>query len=150
MPQQSSTVSQFRPESHAAELRPVNIRNAIVPGEPLIQESIVRGQQIHDIAILAHNAFKEQFRLAPETLPQLVIPVGIEHSIGRSRLQIPQVQQLIGEVFHESLRPGIGKHAPHLRLKRGWIVKFPLAGKVDQFVVRNAAPQEEGQTGGQF
>ena len=78
LPQQSSTVVQFRSERHATELRPVNIGNAVMFGEPLIEESIVRGQQINDVAVLTHDAFKEHFRFTAETLPQLVVPVGIE------------------------------------------------------------------------
>ena len=98
--------------------------------EPLVEERVVRGQQIDDVAILPHDAFKEQFRLAPETLPQLVVPVGIEHSIRRRRRQIPQVQQLIGEVFHQSLAIGIGEHAPHLLLEHTGLLSFPWLARL--------------------
>src|SRR5262249_45708588 len=78
---QPAAVIEFRPERHAAEMGPVDIRNAVMPGESLIDEGIVRGEQIDDIAILPHDTFKEQLRLTPERLAQLVVPVGIENSI---------------------------------------------------------------------
>ena len=41
--------------------------------------------------------------------------------------------------------PRIRQHAPHLLLEHGWILQLALRGELDQFVVGNAAPQEERQ-----
>ena len=122
-----------------------------MPGEPLVDERVVRGQQIDDVAILAHDAFEEQFRLAPETLPQLVVPVGIEHAVRRGRRQIPQVQQLLRRSFPPARRIEDRRAcaAPAARAPSG-LLQPSLAGHVDQLVVRNAAPQEERQARGQF
>ena len=94
-----------------------------MPREPLVDERVVRRQQIDDVAILAHDAFEEQFRLAPETLPQLVVPVGIEDAVRRGRRQIPQVQQLLREVVDQRLGSRIGEHAPHLLLEHGRVAQ---------------------------
>src|SRR5206468_2871772 len=45
---------------------------------------------------------------------------------------------------------GIGEHAAHLLLDLGTVVQAALAGEVEQFVVRDTAPEEEGETGSQF
>ena len=82
MPQQSPAVVQFLSETDAAELGPVDTRNAVVLREPLIEKGVVRGQQINNIAILAHDALEKQFRLSPEVLAQFVVPIGIKLSIG--------------------------------------------------------------------
>jgi integrase len=39
----------------------------------------------------------------------------------------------------------IGQHAPDLRLQNRWIAELSALGNGEQLVVRDAAPQEEGQ-----
>ena len=82
-------------------------------------------------------------RLRP--LPQLVVPVGIEDAVGRGRRQVAQIEQLLGEVRDQRVRPRVGEHAPHLLLEHASAAQPPLRRDGDQLVVRNAAPQEERQ-----
>src|SRR6185436_7943634 len=53
-------------ERDAPELVAIDIRNAVVLREAIVDERVVRGQQIDDAAIFANDALKEQFRFAPE------------------------------------------------------------------------------------
>ena len=53
---------------HAAELVAGDVRNAVVPGEALVDEGVVGGQQVEDAAVLAHDAVEEQLGLAPHRL----------------------------------------------------------------------------------
>ena len=146
LPEQTAPVVQLRPERHAAEVRSVNIGDAVVPGEPLVDERVVGGQQIDDVAILPHDAFEEQLRLAPEPLPQLVVPVGIEHAVratspagsaGRATAR-RSCSTSASDRGSASMRRTCCSSTPGL-------LEPSLAGHVDQLVVRNAAPQEERQ-----
>ena len=51
----------------AAIFRPRNIRDAIVPREPLIEECVVGGPQVQRTPVLTKLAFNEQFGLAPDS-----------------------------------------------------------------------------------
>src|SRR5688500_15438525 len=106
----------------------VNFRDSIVPGKTLINKSVVRGQHINDVAILADDAFKEQFRFTAETLPQIVVPVRKESSMRSGLRQIPQLKPLCGEVRHQGLGSRIREHAPHLLLEYCGIAQSSLAG----------------------
>ena len=44
-------------------------------------ERVVAADEGNHAAVFAHDAFEKQFRLATKTLPQLVVPVGIEHAV---------------------------------------------------------------------
>ena len=60
----------------APEAAAVDVRNAVVLGEPLVDEGVVGAQQIEHAAILAHDALEEQLGLPPEGLPQVVVEIG--------------------------------------------------------------------------
>ena len=54
-------------ERHAAELIAAHVRDAVVQREPLVDEGVVRRQQIEDAAVLAEDAVDEQLHLAGGT-----------------------------------------------------------------------------------
>ena len=107
MAEQTAAVVQIGPERDAPELRAVNVGDAVVLRQALVEEGVIGGQEIDDVAVLLDDALKEQFRLAAESLAQLVVPVGIEDAVGRSRREIAQVQQLIAEVAAQNADIGI-------------------------------------------
>ena len=57
----------------APEVTAVDVRDAVVAGQPLVHEGVVGGQQIDHAAILAKLALDEQLGLALERLPQVVV-----------------------------------------------------------------------------
>ena len=121
--------------------------NAVVAREPLVDECVVGVQQIDDAAILANDRREQHLGLAAERRPQVVV------EIGRRRLhvgQLPQIQPLTGKVGGQGFRPGVGEHPLHLLGEHGLIAQPPLARHIQEFVIRNAAPQEERQAGGQL
>ena len=112
-------------------------------GEPLVQERVVRSQQIEHTSVFANDAVEEEFRLAPERLAQVVIKVRKYHWQGPDALHAAQIQPLPGEVDCEGLRARIRQHSPDLLLEHRRILEFSLAGDVDQLIVRARTPQEE-------
>ena len=45
-------------------------------GKPLVDEGVIRRQQIENAAVFVHNASEEQFRLALERVAQVVVKIG--------------------------------------------------------------------------
>ena len=54
LPQQAA--ARLVGERHAAEVIAVDVGNAVVPRQPLVDEAVVGGQQIEQTAILLHDA----------------------------------------------------------------------------------------------
>ena len=149
LPQQPAAVGIG--QRHPAELRAVDIRDAVVLGQALIEEGVVGVQQFQHAAVFAQDALEEQLGLLPERLAQALVEFGEDVGIGLL------------------LRPGCGGRAtgrrnsrPALRTRgsssmrrtccvqhRG-ILQLAFFRQVQQLVVGNAAPQEEGKPRGQF
>src|SRR5688572_31600708 len=64
-------------EGDSPEVASVHVRDPIVAREPLIDERIVRRQQIDDAAVLAQLRGDEQSRLLTERLTEVLVEVGI-------------------------------------------------------------------------
>ena len=141
LPQQ--TFPRLIGECHALKTAPINVRHAVMPGEPLIHECVIRGHQIEDVPVLAYDAFEEQRCLALESLPQVVVE--IRELLGERLhvFQVPQIEPLRGEVRRERLRFRIGQHTPHLLFEHRRRVQQPLAGCLQELIVGDAAPKKE-------
>ena len=142
---QQSTALAARFERDAAEARAVHMRNVVVLRQPLVQPSVIRLQQVEHAAVLAQHVLEKQFRLATHRLPQVVIEVGKQSAIRRDGFQVSQIQPLPREVRHERLCSRIGKHPPRLPREHFWLTQHVARGDLQQFVIGNAAPEEERQ-----
>ncbi len=56
-----------------AEVTAVHVRDAVVAGQPLVDEGIVGGQEVDNALIVAKLAGDEQLGFALERLPQVVV-----------------------------------------------------------------------------
>ncbi len=66
------------------------------------------------------------------------------------RVDIAQPQPLSGEIRREIERAAIGEHPARLLLELSGLTQLASNGGVEQFIVRDAAPQEERQSRCQF
>ncbi len=132
-------------DRHAPELRAVDVWDAVVPGEAIVDEGVVGGQQIENAPILTNHAVEQQLGLTPERLPKVVVEVRKVVVVRDDILQVAQLQPLTGEVVDQRRRLGIGEHPLHLLVQHGGTAERALRRHLQQRVVRNAAPQEEGQ-----
>ena len=66
LPSSPRRMSRSGRQRHAAELRAVDVRDAVVLGQPLVDERVIRRQQIEDAAIFVDDAVEEQLDLALE------------------------------------------------------------------------------------
>ena len=114
-----------------------------MPRQAFVDKRVAPGHQIECVAVLAYDALEKQLRLALEGLPQIVVEIRKDVGVGNNPLQVAQLQPLPGEVPDEGVGPRIGKQPPDLLRKDIRPVKPLLTGRGQQFLVRNAAPQEE-------
>ena len=129
------------------EVTAVHVRDAVVPGQPLVDERVVGRQQVEHAAVLAHDAVEEQLGLrAGARARRLSSKSGNSFEFGLLRLQIPQLQPLAGEVAPRAPATA-DRRASAAPAARGPPAFFsrPVLGHVQQLVVGNAAPQEERQ-----
>ena len=103
-------------ELDAAEVAPVDVRDAVVLGKPLVQEGVVGAQEIEHAAILPEHAFEEHLGLAAERLTQVVVEIWEQTVDGPRALQVAKIQPLGGEVVDERLGTLVGQHAAHMAL----------------------------------
>ena len=138
-------------ESDAAELAAVHVRDAVVLRQPLVEEGVIGGQQIDARCGLRGSCCRRTFPSRCGT-PR----AGFRRSSGSPRsgridaLQVTQEEPLAGEVRDQRLRFRVRQHAPDLLLQDDGIFEFALRRHIQQFVVRDAAPEEERQARSQF
>ena len=101
-------------ESNPAEVTAVNVRNAVVLGQSLIQISVVGLQEIDDTAVFAHHFVEQELCLLPERLTQIVVKVREKTKVRSDRIQVSQVKPLIRKVGRQASRPRVGEHPAHL------------------------------------
>ncbi len=135
-------------ERHATEVAALDRLDAVVHRQALVEEGVVRGQQLEHAAIAAQDAVDEQ--------PQFFLehPAGIEQSARVGELasvrgdlvQLGDVEPLEREIVAERLGPRVGKHPAHLSGQHVGFAEARFGGELQELLVRQAAPQEEGQT----
>src|SRR5204863_7100082 len=80
-----------------------------------------------------------------EGLPQIIIEVRKEAQVRRQRFQIAQVKPLLGKIADQVSGTRIREHSPHLPLEHAGLMELAANRSLEQLIVRDAAPQEEGK-----
>ena len=80
----------------------------------------------------------------------IVIEIGKESGVGREGIQIAKVEPLIGKIIDQRYGARIGQHAARLFLQGIRIAQFISLRSIEQFIVGDTAPEEEGETRGEF
>src|SRR5207302_788778 len=130
LPQQPSSI--LIRQRHAPEVAPANIWNSVVPGQTLIDEGIVRAEQVQHTVILAQAAFKEQLCLPLERFAQIVIEIGKLIRVGGERPNAAQQEPLSGEIVYQRLGARIGQHPPYLLLQHLATAQPPASGQIEK------------------
>ena len=89
LPEQPAPHVEVGAERHAPEPAAVDVRDPVVPGEPFVDERVIRGQQIQDAAILVDDAVEQELDLAAKRLPQVVVEIRIDTGIRLRRCPAP-------------------------------------------------------------
>ncbi len=128
-------------ERDAAEPAAVDVGNAVVLREALVHERVVRPQQVEHAAIFAHDALEEQLRFLAERLTQIVVEVRETAACPASSMRgcagTATARRSCSPARASADPPACA--APAAPASAG-VCSFPCDRRVQQFVVRDAAP----------
>jgi hypothetical protein len=127
-------------QRHPPEMAAVDMGNAVMPRQTLVQEGVVGVEQIEQAAVVADDAAEQHLRFALERRAQVVVEVP---GFGLKRVEVAQEQPLSGEVLDQGVGLRIRDHPAHLLLEHGRILQPAGDREIQQFVVGDAAPEEE-------
>ena len=147
---QQAPTPAIRRQSHSPEPAAINARNPIMPRQTLIQKRVIRLQKRPNTPVFAQHAIKEQLRLLPETLPQIIVKIAKQIPTRNHRINVPQPQPLPRKIGSQIERPPVRQHPPRLPFQFTRRAQRPASGEVQQRIIRHTAPQEEGQPRSQF
>src|SRR5262249_36419131 len=116
----------------------------------LVEERIVRTQQIQDAEIVMKLVLKEKVGFLLEVGAQILVEVREEIRIWCRSAKLPELQPLGKKVVHERVRARLGQHSAHLLLEHRGILQLRTGRENQKLVVGNAAPQEERKAGSQL
>ena len=131
-------------DRHAAEVRSVDLLDAVVIGEPLVQVGVIGSQKVEQASIFPDDAGEQELGFFDERLTQRFVERK-NHRVGLHGFDVAQVQPLPGEVRDERIGARIGQHAPDLALEDHWVFQPAAFGQIEQLVVGDRAPQKERQ-----
>ena len=109
-----------------------DVLDAVVRGQPLIDERVVRAQKIHHAAVLVEDAVDEQLHLAAERHSERAIEGRISVRVGLQRIHIANLEPLEREVGRQRLGALVGQHAADLLLQHLGIAQLALFGHGEQ------------------
>ena len=133
-------------QRHAPELIAVDVRDAVVPGEPLVDERVVGGQQVEHAAVLRARCSRRTARFRGASRA-----AGSRRSRGTAADRGGRRRRSAGTATapRSCRRARSARGSASIRLTcRSSIagsLRAPRAASVEQLVVGNAAPQEERQ-----
>ena len=142
---QQTAARAVRRQRHPAHLLSGDVLQAVVLREAAVDEGEVGVDQVIHAAVLRDQLREEQLGLLRHRLAEPVVVLGIEPGVRAGRAQLVEPERLTGEVPHEPPRPRVVEHPVDLRPERRRRRQPARARRVEQLVVRHAAPQEVGQ-----
>ena len=131
----------------APEVTAAHAADAVVPRQPLVDERVVGAQELEGAPVLAQLTLEEQPGLLPEGLAQILVELGKHVHVRHGRFQVAGVEPLAEEARRERPRAGIGEHPPYFLLQDRPVLQHPRVRQIEEAVVGNAAPEQEGQPG---
>ena len=130
---------------HAPEVAAVDVVDAVVARQLLVQERVVGAQQLLQRTILADLAFEEQLGLLRHRLAERIVE---RLRVRFEAPEVPHLEPLLREVLHEARRAAIGEQALDLLVQD--TPQLVLRRDVNQLVVRQAPPEEKREPRGEL
>src|SRR5262245_52160769 len=124
----------------------LDIRDAVVTRQPLVEKGVFRSEQLDRTSILANDTAEEQLGLTLERDTQGIVESSDIRVAGPDVLEISEQQPLGSEVLRQHLGSRIREHSLDLTPQHQRIPELSLECSIQQLVIWNAAPQEERQT----
>ena len=137
-------------ERDLPKLAPLHVGQAVVAGEPFVDERVVGFEKFEHAAIVADDVGEKLLRFPAKRLSELVVEAGKTLRVGLHFVEPAQLEPLAGKVLHE--RPDLRVAEHPLRLRGQLVGRVHLAAgrRPKQGFIRNTAPQEEREPRRQF
>ena len=132
---------------HAPEVAAVDVGDAVVLRQPLVDERVVGREQIERRCGSRAGCCRGTARSrAASRRAASRRSRGTDEVVGLLRVDVAQEQPLLGEVRDQRSRSRVGQHPAHLRVRAPPArAAVPATATFEQLVVGNAAPEEERQ-----
>src|SRR5690606_40027521 len=91
----------------APEVSALDERDPVMLREPLVQERVIRRDQLEDALLLAQDALDEELRLRDEVFAQPVVEIPEQEHVRLLELEIAQEEPLRREILDERVRARI-------------------------------------------
>ena len=137
-------------KEHALECFAVDSLNPVVSCQRTIQEGKLSVDELENAPVLAHHRRHEHQRLAAHGIEQFVVHRGEALRIGFLAIEQAKVQPLGGEVIGQGVGLGVVEHSPDLSFENARLAQRAPVSRLQQRVVRHAAPEKIGEPRGQF
>ena len=121
---------------------PRDVRDPVVPRQPLVQERVAAVDEVEHAAIVADDGLEEELGLAPHRQPEVVLELGELVAVAGERFERAELQPLAAEVLGERPCLRIAQHPPHLEGEDLRVAQRPGVGGAPQLGVRHARPEE--------
>jgi hypothetical protein len=110
LPVAEQAAARRRLQIHATEVAAAHVGQPVVARDALVDEGVVRGQQLEHAAVLAHDAVEEQLGLAPEAVRERRVVRGIQQRVRADLVEVLQPQPLRREARRQGLRARVAQH----------------------------------------
>ena len=97
--------------------------------QSLVEERVVRREQIQQSAVFPNEIFEEEFCLSSHGLLELFIKIRVDAHIRMLCVEVWQPKPLCSEACGERLRSWIGQHSSDLGLQDLWSGKLVRGGE---------------------
>src|SRR5262245_2996443 len=112
-------------------------------GEPLVEERVIRIQELQRATVLAENACQKQLGLFLKGGFQAFVEAREDVGIGPRICERSQVEPLPAEILDQRVRLRVRQHPRKLRLEPTWRFQLAVVRELQKGIVRHAAPQEK-------
>src|SRR5262245_46411878 len=110
-------------------------------GQSLVDERVVRIEELEHAPILADDVLEKEFSLANHGRTQGRVERLVGAGVRRQGSYRAEHEPLTGEVLNQGIRLRVLQHPPDLRLERAGLTQLPLPGEREQLVVRHTRPE---------
>src|SRR5262249_4729281 len=111
---------------------------------------IVRGEQLQCATILSQLVVEKQLCFLFECLAEVLVEIWKRLGVGCHGSNVAKRQPLAEEVPDERCSTRVRQHASDLPLQDRGVAQPAARGNIEQFVVRDAAPEEKRQARGKI
>ena len=128
---------------HALEVASRHALEPVVMSQALVDESVVRPEEIEQASVLADQTLEQEFGLPLHRVREVLVEVREEVGVGSDLVEILQPQPLRHEARTQRLGARVVQHAERLPLQFAGIRQPSLHGRGPEFFVRRKPPEEE-------